>query len=88
MFFSLGARSQPPQLRQPYLSLGIVEVTNTSDQRLMNRLDANEAQNIALQRLDAVSTKIPAIDEGGHPQGHHDSGRAACESLFAEGGWP
>ena len=39
----------------------VIDALNHSDQRLMDRADADKTENIALKGLDAVGTEIPAV---------------------------
>ena len=47
----------------------------------MNRADADEAEDVALERFDAVRLEVPAIDQRRHAHRHHDAGRAAAEQF-------
>ena len=50
-----------------------------------DRRDADEAQDVALQRLDAVGAEIPAVDQRRHAHRDHQARRAAVEPLLANG---
>jgi len=84
----VGARLQRAaeraQLVEPARSRGVVERLDRSDQRLFDRRDADEAEDVALQRLDAVRAEVVAVHQRRHAHRHHQARRAPLQQLGLE----
>ena len=70
--FERGAASDPP---------AAVLVLDEADQRAADRRDADEAQDVALERADRVRAEVPAVEQRRHSHRHDDARRASAAAT-------
>ncbi len=73
------------QLAEPCVSLFLAHGFHAADQSLIHRREADETEDVAFQRLDAVGPVEVPVDHRRHAHGDHDPRRAAGQPLPAEG---
>src|SRR5687768_7016036 len=81
---SIALAAEASHRQQPLLAPPGIRRFHQADQGGANRPDPAEAEDVALQGLEAVGSEVPAIDQDRHAHRNHDSRRSPVQALLPE----